>query len=690
MKKDILIISLFLGIIAVATVSLLIDFSTASRRATTEEIGRITFKRKTAQRKYFEQPIWEFLYKDSPVYNKDKIRTSEDSLSIIYFSNGAEIELDENTLVYLDMKDDQPLIDFTEGSIRTRKGSNESNLTITSEGTEVKLANADAFISRGQNSEIRIDVTEGSATVISNGSTSEIKANQSALLSSGSVNVSDQSTISEAPRPGSYMITENEKKDVTFKWHDSAESITGVEVYNAQTSQRETPSPEKDEEGNYTKSLTPGEYYWQLTKDDGSATPPRKFTIIKDAPPVTVNPREKKEFHYYANRPSVFFSWQGTDTATSYNLEISRTSDFTAPAFSIETTEQSITVPSLDEGKWYWRVKNRYTFGGITEQLVSPVATFSIGKSNSVSPPELYSPGHENEITGDYFSRNSLLFNWEQNNDLNEYIFELSQSLDFSQPIIRQQTRAPYYRLERSLPAGHYFWRISYQNPISGELEYTANSSFIVSSNSRFSPLFPEQEAAVPLSDTVSLVWNDSSNWGNYRVDVSRNEDFSHIHRSYTSTSKSVQVNARQHGKWFWRVIKIPESPSHPPIVSSFVVATPLSAPSLNSPDEGQRFDMSSRNDLRFSWNGVTGATSYNISIYDSQNVLVYHETTADTSIVITDLSLFDRGNFILELYAETSGSNARISPAVKRRFTLILPTLGRPELITRELYYAE
>lgn len=690
MKKDTIILGIFSLIILSASVMLFVDFYSTNRHSSTEKIGTIIFKRKTAHRKYHEQPIWELLYKDSPVYNKDKIRTSDNSLSIIYFFNGSEVELDENTLVFLDMKDNKPIINFTEGSIRTRKNGNDSDLTVYANDNEITLDNADASLSLNSKGDINISVTEGKANITNSNGRTEIAQNQTATVSSGKIIVTEKPTNSEQPHPGSYMVTDTNSRDVIFKWNDDSHTITGVEVYNAQTNAK-LALPDKKSDGSFQTNLEPGEYYWRMKKGDGTLTDPNKFTIIQDSAPEAVNPEKDKEFLFFSNRPSVFFSWKGSDSASMYHLEISKDRTFSKIEHSIETKETSITVPSLDEGLWFWRVRTKYGFGGITDQLTSKTSSFSIEKSDKTSSPDLLSPANLTEFSNDYFDKNQLLFNWEQNNDIREYNLEISTTSAFTNFVYTDKTQYPYLRIDRTLPTGEYFWRVRYVNPVTGKTEYTSHAKFSITPDSSFTALSPVNNTTIPSSQIIVLRWNDSSHWNNYRVDLSKDSNFSTIENSYSTRSNFIQIEKQNNGKWFWRVIRLPESQSKKIISSSFYVSNNIYAPFITIPYDGQIFDMAARNELRFAWRPIQNASLYNIRITDMYKNVLIETSTATTSYTVNNLSLFDRGSYYFEINAQTGNSETMaLSPITRRKFVLKLNPLGNPKLKVREFFYVE
>jgi len=109
------------AIILVFSLLLYLDMRGGRGGARTEEIGTITFKRQTAQRKYAEQVVWDDLAQSVPVYNYDTIRTADMSEAVVRLKDGTEIALNENSMVLLVMSSDDASVEFMRGSIAARR-----------------------------------------------------------------------------------------------------------------------------------------------------------------------------------------------------------------------------------------------------------------------------------------------------------------------------------------------------------------------------------------------------------------------------------------------------------------------------------------------------------------------------------------------------------------------------------------
>jgi len=78
--------------------------------------------------------------------------------------------------------------------------------------------------------------------------------------------------------------------------------------------------------------------------------------VRKIAEPRLVSPAANSVFHYGDELPSLNFQWTGVEEASSYVLQISSSPDFSSLRMNINTSAVSVSVNTLGQGLWYWRV----------------------------------------------------------------------------------------------------------------------------------------------------------------------------------------------------------------------------------------------------------------------------------------------------------------------------------------------
>jgi len=105
-----------------------------------EPIATITFKYKTAQRKFLARVVWDRLRQNSPVYNGDTIHTSELSEATIWFKDGNVMDLSEKTMAQVFVKDDNTLkASLAGGQAVIDSGGAASGMTLTAGGVDMQI-----------------------------------------------------------------------------------------------------------------------------------------------------------------------------------------------------------------------------------------------------------------------------------------------------------------------------------------------------------------------------------------------------------------------------------------------------------------------------------------------------------------------------------------------------------------------
>lgn len=99
------------------------EFTTHEIKTGGEKIGTITFKKRSASRRFSESVMWEEIAQESPVYNYDAIRTLEYSSAVISLNDGTSIELDQNTMLVVILSRKGVDINFDSGGVSAKSGA---------------------------------------------------------------------------------------------------------------------------------------------------------------------------------------------------------------------------------------------------------------------------------------------------------------------------------------------------------------------------------------------------------------------------------------------------------------------------------------------------------------------------------------------------------------------------------------
>ncbi|MBO4546684.1 MAG: FecR domain-containing protein, partial [Treponema sp.] len=128
-------------------------------------IAKITFKYKTAQRKFEERMIWDRLRQHSPIYDGDTIRTAGMSEATIYFEDGNVMDLGENTMVQVFFRDGQVQTTVSGGSFAVNSSGSQSGVIVNT-GSSSVVVNAGSSISASFSEEDGTKVNVSSGEVV--------------------------------------------------------------------------------------------------------------------------------------------------------------------------------------------------------------------------------------------------------------------------------------------------------------------------------------------------------------------------------------------------------------------------------------------------------------------------------------------------------------------------------------------
>jgi hypothetical protein len=419
---------IFLLMISLAGVSLRLfwkDYNQSQSRANEKPIATITFKRKSAERKFFDRVLWDRLSTDSDIYDKDFIRTENDSSAVIHFPDGNSLSLSENTMVQvLKTSNGGSSVSVTGSgagiSVDTVAGS-KGFAIVSDNGTKIDLESGSSLSVKNSETGMELVVQNGSANIVGeNGEIITTKAGN-AVLVNGAGNVSELPFTVLTPRRDLLILNKTgQTYPILFSWKvagvggavgidgdavgmdgdvtgagadgtDSALSTTSISRILVETSRDKdfleiTNSFTTDATESANISLPNGITYWRVVPYNGSeksniAKETQGKIIVYDAtPPELVFPQDKAESLFTEDNPIIKFSWKKSEVASSYNFKISNTSTLANP-FEEKTVEDiATTVSNLPEGTWYWSVTPFTQINGEGYTESSPVFSFTAKK----------------------------------------------------------------------------------------------------------------------------------------------------------------------------------------------------------------------------------------------------------------------------------------------------------------------
>ncbi len=575
-----------------------------------ESIGTITFKKRSASRRYTDNVIWEEIEQESEIFNYDAIRTMEYSSAVISLKDGTKIELDQNTLLVVILSDKGLDINFNQGGVSAESGSGSAGpITLNSKDATIALDKGGMSVN-SSDAGINIQVNSGNAKVAVEGKELNITSNETATLKNGEAESKKNSLFPELPKNNSYLVTYGKTLSVRLSWRSDTPGETRVEISRN--------SDFKNIFKSYVSvksavdiNLNAGDYYWRLARGN-TVSHPVKFTILSDSKPLLISPYPGQKLKIAEDTNLVTFRWEKSQYAPAYELIVAKDRIMTDKVLTLTSKVNIISVPGLKPGKYFWRVRCIYPPEILSEVAFSDTDFFDLEKItfSQVKPVPL--------DQGPISTAGSFNLHWKGVPGTKSYNVEISTDEKFINIIAEKKTSETFIKIDQKITEGRYYWRVS---ALSRE---NISSTSITASLTLIKPLpivalTPSAgEVISGRPSSINFSWRDPNSGDSYLLEISDRSDFRSIKQSIMSTASVVELKTPVEGDYFWRVL-LKDSSGRIVTQSStreFVIPGELKTPELVYPKDNEKIIPGLKKRFRFEWVRTAGANEYEIEIY--------------------------------------------------------------------------
>ena len=689
-------------------------FFRALTKLNEEPIATITFKYKTAQRKFLERVVWDRLRQNSPVYNGDTIHTENLAEATVYFIDGNVMNLSENTMAQVFLSEVKLLTaELTDGYATVDAGEAGAGVVLVADGMEIALE-AGSSVGAGIESKSKTSGVVGESSLEKEEvqkETEEKRGFSVQVLKGNAVVQSEDGTkvdvvegqgiafdkqgqslpvlVVTNPLPNSKILsTTQEKVLVPFKWNFGETKISeNQKVYL-------TVAIDKDFENivafeditnrNETQiQLDAEKYFWKVsvvedaTKEKVLTSQSGKLQIIESLKPNQIVPAENASFSYRSRIPSIRFMWDEANQATSYKVEIATNPSMENPIVEQRTNLTSLIISTLEFGNYYWRVTPYYTINNLGFANPSEVKSFSVERKSVLKKPSLYVP-LDNGIVNTDEEIGSIAFSWKRESEAESYIVKIANNSELKNPFIIETTKDNFFtfdtkNVEKKLKDGKWFWSVTVQD-FEGTLSEASDIRTFFAMKGK-----PEQHLIEPFDGfkvADSFVFDTKFTWKkNFPesfesyLQISKNQDFRKIEKEEKVLGNSFSGANLKEGVYYWRLKSVNTIDGSEFVTSGrkIDVVGNLAAANLIEPTD--RIIARENVPCEFKWSEVSDASYYKLMIYKkSDNKLVLEDVIYDTEYK-TDLfhnSIFeDKTMYRWELQA-----HANAIPGISSRRT--------------------
>jgi hypothetical protein len=682
--KDIIVTVSVFAVISGSSYALYKDFTSESKGAQ-KQIGTITFKKKTAERKFSGRAIWESLSQKSPVYDLDSVRTTEGSSATVNLSDGTVIDLDENTLAILSLSDKGASVDLNSGNIfADNKGS--SGLTVKAKGNTVSTRNGALTLSLAKD-DLKVRVSSGEASVTSSGGTRDVSGSEAVNLAGGRITSEKVDIILDTPSPSAFIaIPKGSKGDIRFSWKGNAEKGSLFIGKDRLLTKAEKIRVKGVSE---IRQLAAGEYFWTVSRDDRVTGEVRKFIVVEDNVIVPISPKDET-IPYVGDNPMVPLRWTEAQHVTMYEVELARDRAFRDIVIKKQSRTPVLAVEKLTEGRYYWRVRGVYPDGvaSATDNGVS----FSLSRTIALQQPELLSPA-DTERRSVASLKKGLQFAWRPVEGSAEYRVEIARDPRFSQPIF-VETKQPGAVVSENLGEGQFFWRVTAISRGVGikSSEPSKTYSFELTNIVPVSGLATRED---PSAKGIIFSWRDDNNFPSYRIEIASSRSFKNLIRKADSTDRKVLITGLPTGEHVWRVIPLDEKGSalSPSQTSTVRIIAKLDPPIPVSPTNNIVLDITHIDRIDFIWKPVTDASDYRFELYKYSlggDKKLLEADVRGSPFKFNQFTLLSNGTFYWQVRSVKKSGNTidRMSEPEKGYFTIPAgPSIKAPNVETIKIY---
>jgi hypothetical protein len=578
-------------------VFLLLFYFDLNKKITISEedaIGTITFKINSMQRKFDSSVVWRAVESNSLLKNRDTIKTYPESDAVIRLKDGTEIQVDENSMIFLDINEKSHDIKFEGGSIEIKNSnstSSDKKLKLDYKGKQLELDKSDAKIDGSKDGKsLSIDLKKGVATLNDgSGNSKKINENEIANLEGNNLSISKPTFILKEPSDQKKMYLFSNSSKVNFAWSETV-SHSGVSLQISQSKAFAKLEKSSFNSSSGSAELKQGIYYWRVIGKNSSTgkeefSEVRRISLIRENQLSGFMPAQDKVF---SKNSGVNFTWSEAANVKEYILEISENPNFTNPR-TYTTNINFYVLKDLPEGIYYWRVRTRSNISDLPE-MKSEVKMFTIG-----------TPKPKEEVAKD----------------------------------VKQAKESKEAKEAKEIADKN-----------SKEKKEEILEKLVLLSPSHKSKLILKEEPK-----PISFTWSSTTS-KKFKFILSKDSGFKSIITEKTISSKSTSILIQEEGNYFWKIISTNDKKnSTNSTVNTFTVKKEVKkevSVKLISP-LNQTIDPTNTKSILFKWNKLAETSSYKFVIKNNKKVF-FSTTVNKNEFKFDKLISLEEGSFIWEV----------------------------------------
>ncbi|WP_413291015.1 FecR domain-containing protein [Bdellovibrio sp. HCB337] len=656
-------------VILLALSYLLYDDSLIFPKNTSNEplIGTISSSNNDVRRKNSGNFIWLPGNKKDQVFNKDSIFTGDGSEAQIQLSDGSVIQIQENSLVNLNLKNGQMELDLRFGQF-TGNGNSPIRIKTGSEEYTIQGKDAKFEINRSQTGDLDVKVLSGDAEITGKNGKQKLQSNEALQITKKGIEKGQvEAKVRLITKNDIYMYRAADKLPLAFEWEGRGPigqyeiEIAKTEDFKKVLALRTT----AEQKISVKDSLKEGPYFWRVKGLDSrrkhlATSTSQKFYLSYMMPPQVVTPTDKATVKVEALsgptglQANTKITWQADERHKNYQWQLSRSADFSDILVEKDAwTPKEVITPNLRSGPYFTRVR-----GYDKDKHPSPWSkphAFTFEVNAEVKPPaprlvekriRFQMPKTEDRAPS---AANSPQMAWTDVDVAKDYRFEISKSPRFTgaQVVETENTRTTWTQYK---PGKHYF-RVYTRTALGQSSDPSETGVIEVYGDAPVlggipSTLIKETNInAVPPEKEVRVTWSSIPDAQSYLVQMDKSPTFENPVQQEVNTTDGT-VRLPEPGKYFVRVKALGEGSQDMSEFSNVQDTTYVFKKTLKAPELIEPYDKTTvflQKDMEpliwLEWAAVQDATKYHVEVSSDASFsrIVMSKTLGETRFLVRE-----------------------------------------------------
>ena len=356
------------------------------------EIASIKNKYHIAQRKVVDSVVWEMLKQNSALYNEDMVLTSNDSSALITYKNSdTVVQLFDNAMVQI-FNESKILV--MNGDVDIETDSEEMIVQTPDGGLIVVQPGSKLSASEDASGQIYCVVLKGAATIVYDDVKVKLTSEGEPARFRSDLSYDDYPVSVTSISKNHRVFTFDDKgREVYLKWNVSAlykNQKVLIETSSDKDFSKDVQIYQEISGDSKVLKVPVGKTYWKVyAEDKRDCCAQGVISVVKIEKPVLKAPYDESVFYETDNLPVIDFSWEPSDYADYYKIQISGDKEFNSILYEKDVFSEKISLNYFMEGNYFWRIVPHYEVNDIGFVTAEETRNFKVIKKDASSFVEL-------------------------------------------------------------------------------------------------------------------------------------------------------------------------------------------------------------------------------------------------------------------------------------------------------------